>query len=61
MFVTEINVEVANSVLRIWDVYPGSEFFLSRIQVQKIPASASKNLKNLSVLTLKIVSKLSEL
>ncbi len=39
---------------------PGSEFFPSRIQGQKIPGSASAS-RNLSILTQKIVSKLSEI
>jgi hypothetical protein len=43
------------SVLRIRDVYPGSEFFPSRIEGQKDSGYASKNL---SILTQKIVSKL---
>jgi hypothetical protein len=53
------------AVLRIRDVYPGSEFFPSRIQDQKnswIPGSRSGSAsKILSILTQKIVSKLSEI
>jgi hypothetical protein len=44
-----------NSVLRIRDVYPGSEFFPSRIRFFSIrdPGSASKNLSIYSILTKK--------
>ncbi len=42
------------------DVYPGSEFFPSRIRTSSIPYPGSAS-KNLSIITQKIVSKLSEI
>ncbi len=53
------------SVLRIRDVYSGSEFYPSRIpdlgsRVKNIPGYSSAS-KNLSILTYKIVSKLAEI
>jgi len=40
------------SVLRIRDVYPGSDFFLSRIPVQNsLPPGSRIRIKNLSILT----------
>jgi hypothetical protein len=42
------------AVLRIRDVYPGSEFFPSRIRIFPVPYPGSAS-KNLSILTQKIV------
>jgi hypothetical protein len=41
---------IFHTVLRIWDVYPGSDFFPSRIRTVSIPdpGSASKNLRILT-------------
>jgi hypothetical protein len=57
---------VPNAVLRIRDVYPGSEFFPipdpeSRVKKISDPGSGSASKSNLSILTQKIVSKLSEI
>jgi hypothetical protein len=47
---------------RIRAVYPGSEFFYPGSRVKKIPDPGSGSAsKNLSILSLKIVSKLSEI
>jgi hypothetical protein len=42
----QVNVLAIGTVLRIRDVYPGSEFFPSRVRIFSIPdpGSASKNL-----------------
>ncbi len=53
-----INQSAYQSVLQIRDAYPGSEYYPSRIRIFSLadPGSASKNF---SILTQKIVSKLS--
>jgi hypothetical protein len=45
-------------VLRIWDVYPGSKFFPSRVRIFFHPWCAPKNM---SILAKKIDSELSEI
>jgi hypothetical protein len=52
-----------NTVLLIWDVYPGSEFFHPGSRVKKVPDPGSRiriHIKE-AFLTQKIVSMLSEL
>jgi hypothetical protein len=55
-----IDLNILKPVLRIRDVYHGSEFFHPGSRVKKIPDPESGS-KNLSILTQESVSKLSEI